>query len=64
MNRPPGGHRGLRIVALPLAAGGLAVHLRLGTKVGPVVAAAGPVAHLDAAFLGRQWLERRDRALS
>ncbi|MFJ9610337.1 hypothetical protein ACIRS1_28820 [Kitasatospora sp. NPDC101176] len=64
MNRPPGGHRVLRIVALPLAVGGLAVHLWLGTKAGLAVAGAGLAAHLVAAFLGRRWLERRDRAMS
>ncbi|MER7755183.1 hypothetical protein [Kitasatospora sp. NPDC097643] len=63
MNRPPGGLRALRILALPLAVGGLALHLWLGTKLGLAVTAAGLAAHLAAGYLGRQWLRRRDRAL-
>jgi hypothetical protein len=63
VSRPPVGIRALRIAALPVIAGGLGIHLWLGTKVGLAVAAAGLAAHLAVAHLGRRWLLRRDRPL-
>ncbi|MBP8535537.1 hypothetical protein [Streptomyces sp. MK37H] len=59
MTHGPGCGRLLRALALPLIAGGLALHLWLGMKAGLVVMAGGLAAHVLAAVLGRRWVRRR-----
>jgi hypothetical protein len=51
--------RALRLLAVPLLLGGLALHLWLGTRLGLAVAAAGLAAHAAGSLLGRHWLRHR-----
>jgi hypothetical protein len=59
VSRPATGQLVLRIAALPLVVAGVVVHLWISAQVGLAVAAAGVVAHLAAALLGRRWLRQR-----
>ncbi|WP_433684705.1 hypothetical protein [Nocardia sp. CA-119907] len=52
----------LRVIALPLIIGGIAVHLWLGSMVGLAVAGLGLATHVVLAALGSRWLRHRNRA--
>ncbi|MET7771738.1 hypothetical protein [Nocardia sp. NPDC005366] len=52
----------LRVIALPLIVGGIAVHLWLGSMVGLAVAGLGIAAHVVVAALGSRWLRHRNQS--
>jgi hypothetical protein len=55
-------NRLLRLATLLLIVAGLVVHLAIGTTVGLGLAAAGLLAHVAAAIVGRWWWRKRTQA--